>query len=365
MEIRRATAALGPAWSNYLWEIAVLVLAALKFPHHLVLAVGAVYIIRAMMPLVTARLAAGIDTWPLARAWQILLVGLAVASAGALLLVGPSWWIAVVALEAGQSLVNPIGRKVIYAGLAPDGRKALIRWMGTAENLAMPIAYGILLVAGPTMGLIAMMAAYGLVAFAVPVAARTIQPALTNAHAGPSWATLRATTRSHPAAWNALLGLLPVAGVLTPVNPLAALVVIHRFHAPEAWVGLIFAGLAVGTMGGYRWADHLPPRRAMVLMAVGLVGLAVSPDLGLASAALAVSGVGFGGFMSAQRVLIATQVEDTIRGQVQLIRQVGIAAATILGTLLILGAWAIQPEWAWVILLGGSLGLVGRTMTNP
>jgi len=145
---RRTGSALLPAWSIYLWEIAVLVLAATKFPHHLILAIAAVYTLRALAPFATASASAAIDAWPLARAWQRLMIGLGIASLGALILPGSAWWIAVGALELGHALVNPLSRKILYAGLEPDSRKTLITWLGTAENLAMPLTYAVMLAVG-------------------------------------------------------------------------------------------------------------------------------------------------------------------------------------------------------------------------
>ena len=359
---RRTGSALVPAWSTYLWEIAVLVLAAAKFPHHLVLAIAiaAVYILRSLAPFATASVAAAIDTWPLARAWQRLMISLGIASVAALIIPGSAWWIAVVALELGHALVTPLSRKVLYAGLEANDRKILVKWLGTAENIAMPVAYAVMLVFGPTVGLLIMAASYGTIAYALPAAIHSVVASTPTER--PSWMALWRTTRSHPIAWKALLALLPIAALLAPLNPLSAILVHSRFHAGEAWVGLLFAGLSIGTIGGYQWASHLPIRRSIPLIVVGLLGLAMSPSLIVATASLAVMGLGFGAFMSAQRQVIATQIPDDQRGQIQLMRQAAIAAATIAGTLIVLGAWAIAPDLAWILLVIGGMILMIQTI---
>ncbi len=344
-----------PQWSFYLWELVVLVMAVRRFPDHAVLDIGAVFILRAIMPWVVGGLGASIDTWPLVTAWRRVLGGLTLASVGVLLVPGPVWWLAVAALEAGQALAKPLGRKVLYAGLEGDARKRWVTWMGTVENIAMPTAYALILTAGPVAGIVVMIGSYGLAAWAG--GAMSPERSMAAPPRKPAYAALWHTTWAHPVARRLWWKIVMFALVVPPINAIGGLVVLSRFHVPEAWVGFLFAGLSFGAIGGYRYADRLPERRSLVVVAVGFLGLATSPDLFLATLSMAVIGMGYGAFVAVQRQTVATQIPDDQRGQIQLLRQQGTAAGTAVGTAVVLGLWAVAPAIAWLALCLGAGGL--------
>jgi MFS family permease len=291
----------------------------------------------------------------------------------------PAW---IVVLAGVSGLGNAVFRPAVNAGLPNlvehsqlEGANALFQ---TVENVAWaagPLIGGAIVAASGThiaYWINAVSFVYSaLLIGRIPARLLQSEQAISRGHLGDIKDGLAVARRSHALrtviiAWSvAMLGsaCVDVGEVVLAKS---------SFHAGDFGFGLLFGagglGLAIGSWGGGRLAQQRTIGwlygPAILLMAIGYGGAAISPNVWVASATVALAGVGNGAATLYNVLLIQRGVEDRFRGRAFTIAMsatyavlgLGMAAAgpvtTVLGGRWIYGIGAIAYAAA------GCVGLV-------
>jgi MFS family permease len=272
----------------------------------------------------------------------------------------------IVVLAAVAGLANGFFRPAVYAGIpnlvSEEELPAANALLQTMENVSWaigPILGGLLTAAAGAH------AAYWINAVSFVLSAALIvripstllqsEAALSRGH----WRDLRdgflAVVRSRP-----LLAVLLAWGIASfgvgGANVAEVFLAKNTFHAGDFGYGLLFGaigvGLAVGSFSSSVTLAGLGPARAyaasLLVMAIGFGGAAASPDVWVAAACCVFGGIGNGGAVACNYLLIQQGTSDDVRGRaLTLVMSATLAltgASYVVGGLLL---HALGARWIW------------------
>jgi MFS family permease len=291
----------------------------------------------------------------------------------------------IVALAAVAGLANGFFRPAVYAGipnLVSDeelpAANALVQAMENVSWAIGPILGGLLTAAaGPH-------AAYWINGVSFLVSATLIsriprqmlqsETALTRGHwrdLGDGFVTVMRS--------RALLAVLVAWGIacfgIGASNVAEIFLAKNTFHAGDFGYGLLYGaiggGLVLGSFAGSAMLERLGPAwtyaGGLLLMAIGFGGAAASPDIWVAAACAVVGGVGDGGAIVCNAVLVQRGAVDEMRGRALTL----VMSATFIATAAANGVAGallsnVSPRWIW----GGAAcaylvaALVGYTLAR-
>jgi MFS family permease len=138
-----------------------------------------------------------------------------------------------------------------------------------------------------------------------------------------------AYVRSQPWIASVLVGVISTSAVLEIIRTIAPPLVTTRLGAPSSDAGLVVAAASVGMVIGILASVPLGRRghaRAiapigLAMQFVGLLALAVTTDLAVAGAAVALAGCGFSFCFPVLTSTIQTEVPDAVRGRLLALHQ--------------------------------------------
>jgi MFS family permease len=272
----------------------------------------------------------------------------------------------IVALAAVAGLANGFFRPAVYAGipnLVSDedlpAANALVQAMENVSWAIGPILGGLLTAAaGPH-------AAYWINAVSFLVSATLIsriprrmlqsETALTRGHwrdLGDGFVTVMRS--------RALLAVLVAWGIacfgIGASNVAEIFLAKNTFHSGDFGYGLLYGaiggGLVLGSFAGSAMLEKLGPAwtyaGGLLLMAIGFGGAAASPDIWVAAACAVVGGVGDGGAIVCNAVLVQRGAVDEMRGRALTL----VMSATFLATAAANGIAGVllsnvSPRWIW------------------
>ena len=272
----------------------------------------------------------------------------------------------IVGLAAVAGLATGFFRPAVYAGvpnLVPDAElpnaNALLQTVENVGWAVAPVLGGVLTAAaGPS-------AAYAInaVSFAVSIVlvvripSRLLQSerALSRGH----WRDLRdgfsATLRSP--SMRAVLVAWGIASLATgAANAVEIFLAKHTFSSGDVGYGLLYSAMGAGfVLGSFLSASVLLRSgvartygASLMLMAMGYVGAAASPNVWIAAICVLVSGVGNGAAIACNALLVQRGTFDLVRGRaltfVMSITYVLVGAGNGIGGLLLDPA---GPRWIW------------------
>ena len=272
----------------------------------------------------------------------------------------------IVGLAAVAGLATGFFRPAVYAGvpnLVPDvelpNANALLQTVENVGWAVAPVLGGVLTAAaGPS-------AAYAInaVSFAVSIVlvvripSRLLQSerALSRGH----WRDLRdgfsATFRSP--SMRAVLVAWGIASLATgAANAVEIFLAKHTFSSGDVGYGLLYSAMGAGlVLGSFLSASVLLRSgvartygASLMLMAMGYVGAAASPNVWIAAICVLVSGVGNGAAIACNALLVQRGTFDLVRGRaltfVMSITYVLVGAGNGIGGLLLDPA---GPRWIW------------------
>jgi MFS family permease len=273
---------------------------------------------------------------------------------------------AIVALAAVAGLANGFFRPAVYAGipnLVPDDElpaaNALVQAVENVSWAIGPLLGGVVAAtAGPHAAYWINGGSFVLSALLISrIPRRKLQSetALTRGHwrdMGDGFVTVMRS--------RALLAVLIAWGIacfgIGGANVAEVFLAKNTFRAGDFGYGLLFGaigtGLVVGSFVGSTLLDRVGIARtyagALVVMALGFGGGAVSPNIWVAAACAAVGGVGDGAAIVCNAVLVQRGAADNVRGRALTL----VMSATFLGMTVstgIAGALLdhISPRWIW------------------
>jgi MFS family permease len=273
---------------------------------------------------------------------------------------------AIVALAAVAGLANGFFRPAVYAGipnLVSDeelpAANALLQAMENVSWAIGPILGGLLTAAaGPHAAYWINGVSFIVSAFLIArIPSRMLQSetALTRGHWRDLGDGFLVVMRSR-----ALLAVLIAWGIaclgIGAANVSEVFLAKNTFHAGDFGYGLIYGaiggGLVLGSFAGSTLLERIGPARtyagALVLMALGFGGAAVSPNIWVAAVCAAVGGVGDGAAIVCNAVLVQRGAADEMRGRALTL----VMSATFLATAAangIAGALlnTVSPRWIW------------------
>lgn len=292
---------------------------------------------------------------------------------------------AVVGLAAVAGLATGFFRPAVYAGvpnLVPDSElpkaNALLQGIENLSWAVGPLVGGVLTeAAGPsaayTINAVSFLVSILLV---VRIPARMLQSerALSRGH----WRDLRdgfsATLRSP--SMRAVLVAWGIASLATGAANVAEIFLAkHTFSAGNLGYGLLYSamgvGLVLGSLSSAAVLAHSGVARtygaSLTLMAMGYVGAALSPNVWVAAVCILFAGVGNGGAIACNALLVQRGTFDLMRGRaltfVMSITFVVVGVGNGIGGLLL---ERTSPRWIWAACGMGLLvaALAGRLLAR-
>lgn len=272
----------------------------------------------------------------------------------------------VVALAAVAGLATGFFRPAVYAGipnLVPDAElpnaNALLLLVENVSWAVAPLLGGVLTAAASPSAAYAINAvSFGVsILLVVRISPRLLQSqrALSRGH----WRDLRdgfaATLRSP--SMRAVLVAWGIASIATgAANAVEIFLVKHSFSAGDLGYGLLYSAMGVGLVIGSFSSAGVLARAGVArtyggslgLMAVGYVAAAVSPNVWVAVCCVLVAGIGNGGAIACNALLVQRGTFDLMRGRaltfVMSITFVLVGVGNGIGGLLLDPA---GPRWIW------------------
>lgn len=291
----------------------------------------------------------------------------------------------IVALAALAGVANGFFRPAVYAGipnLVDESQLAAANGLLQAvENISWavgPIVGGLLAAAeGPHAAywLNAVSFVFSAVLIArIPARLLQSETALSRGH----WLDLRdgfaVVRRSRPLL--AVLFAWSIAAIgFGATNVSEVFLAKNVFHAGDFGYGLIYGSIGVGLVVGSAFSSVLIARLsvahtygiALLLMAVGAGGVAASPDIWVAALCCVISGLGNGGAVACNYLLVQQGTTDDIRGRALTVVMSGTLAITaaaygIAGALLDV----VSARWIWAGCAGACTvaAVVGFTLAR-
>jgi len=273
---------------------------------------------------------------------------------------------AIVALAAVAGLATGFFRPAVYAGipnLVSDeelpAANALLQSMENVSWAVGPVLGGLLTAsAGPHAAYwingVSFIASAFLIA-RIPSRMLQSETALTRGHWRDLGDGFLVVMRSRP-----LLAVLAGWGIaclgIGAANVAEVFLAKNTFHAGDFGYGLLYGaiggGLVVGSFAGSTMLERFGPARtyaaALVVMALGFGGAAVSPNIWVASVCAVAGGIGDGAAIVCNAVLVQRGAADDMRGRALTL----VMSATFLATAAangIAGALlhSVSPRWIW------------------
>jgi len=292
---------------------------------------------------------------------------------------------AIVALAAVAGLANGFFRPAVYAGvpnLVPEEElaeaNALLVGVENVSWMVGPLLGGVLTAAAGPHAAYWINAASFLVSAALVarIPARKLQSetALSRGH----WRDLREgfAVVVHS---RALLAVLVAWGIacfgVGAANVAEIFLAKNVFHAGDFGYGLLYgaigAGLVLGSFLSSLVVERIGVARtygaALALMAVGLGGAAVSPNVWVAAAFCVVHGLGDGAAIVCNALLVQRGAPDRVRGRALTLVMSATYLLTAIGTVVagvVLHASGARWLWAGAAILYGVAAVVGYTLAR-
>ena len=313
--------------------------------------------------LVIALLAQGVLVVPLAfvrTAWLIVALVLAVASFSTVVRPATNAMVPVLAGEAGAPSA--------YAWLATGNG---IGWIaGSAAGGLLTSAFGV------TTALLADAVTFGVLAAACSLLSAT------RSHGGDALDQERRLggmailLRDRLLWWSVVVTSIAVACAVVD-NVAAPFRFLDQLHTSSSGYGFYLSLWGLGALGGSQLPRRIPPARMSAALAVGnavsglgVLGIGVAPNLGVALAASTFGGVGNGIANVALSALVTSRVDEQQRGRafasVAALIQTGVGTGTVTGAPLV--AWL---DAGHAMALAGSLAaaisavVVAWTLAHP
>ena len=274
--------------------------------------------------------------------------------------------VTIVVLAAVAGLANGFFRPAVYAGIPNlvsaeelPAANALLQTMENASWAIGPILGGLLTAAaGPHaaywINAVSFVLSAALI-FRIPSKLLQSEAALSRGHWRDLGDGLLAVVRSRP-----LLAVLIAWGIASfgvgGANVAEVFLAKNTFHAGDFGYGLLYGaigiGLAVGSFSSSVTLARLGPARAyaasLLVMALGFGGAAASPNVWVAAACCVFGGVGNGGAVACNYLLIQQGTADDLRGRA--LTLVMSATLALTGASYVVGGallHVIGARWIW------------------
>jgi len=169
---------------------------------------------------------------------------------------------------------------------------------------------------------------------------------------------------AHPVLRWIVLMLVVTSLTIRPYNFLLPAYAVHVVHTDAKGLGWLMAASGIGAIvGAFFTAATGGKRRGTIwaisaaLAALGVTGLGLTADFGVAAAALAVTGLATLSFIGSSNILLQTLSPDEMRGRAISVYSMILLGFVPLGSLLI-GSLATLLTLRWTFVVGGGVSLL-------
>jgi MFS family permease len=169
---------------------------------------------------------------------------------------------------------------------------------------------------------------------------------------------------AHPVLRWIVLMLVVTSLTIRPYNFLLPAYAVHVVHTDAKGLGWLMAASGIGAIvGAFFTAATGGTRRGTIwaisaaLAALGVIGLGLTADFGVAAAALAVTGLATLSFIGSSNILLQTLSPDEMRGRAISVYSMILLGFVPLGSLLI-GSLATLLTLRWTFVVGGGVSLL-------